>query len=78
MMTEGGAFKKKGKPSIQENTNPRKRERTKQRKTKKKPRPKSTQSLKPFFSCILFRKDTSLLQQTNKRHPPQVQCNFPT
>jgi hypothetical protein len=46
------------------------KEQNKEKPKKKKPKPKSTQSLKPFFSCILFCKDTSSLQQTNKQHPP--------
>jgi len=58
---------------------PKKRKnKTKKNQKTKKPKPKSTQSLKPFFSYILFCKDMSLLQQTNEQHPPQVQCNFPT
>jgi hypothetical protein len=83
MMTEGGASKKtKETKHSGEYKPPKKRKnktKEKPKKKKKKTKPKSTQSLKPFFSWILFCKNMSLLQQTNKQtNNTQVQCNFPT
>jgi hypothetical protein len=58
MMTEGGASKKKWKPSIQESTNPPKRERTKQRKTRKQKNrnPNPRKALNLFFPTYFFAK----------------------
>jgi Pyruvate/2-oxoacid:ferredoxin oxidoreductase delta subunit len=82
-MTEGGASKKEKETEHSGEYKPPKKRKNKTKKNQKKePKPKSTQSLKHFFSCILFCKDMSVLKQTNKQtnkqHPPQVQCNFPT
>jgi hypothetical protein len=78
MMTEGGASKKtKETKHSGEYKPPKKRKnKTKEKpKKKKKAKPKSTQSLKPFFSCIHFLQRYELIttnKQTNNTHP---KCN---
>jgi hypothetical protein len=77
MMTEGGASKKtKETKHSGEYKPPKKRKnKTKEKPKKKKAKPKSTQSLKPFFSCIHFLQRYELIttnKQTNNTHP---KCN---